>query len=260
MRIALVSRYPRVDVPRWKRELAERLVAAGHEVGVLYSRSSLLDQARAGLRELGVGALPRYATAALPRPGGARDGKAAGTLAGWARERGLAVMLQRRLGDADAHLALRTFGPDLLVLTGADIVPVPLLEIPRRGAINPHYGLLPRYRGMNVTEWSIYHDDPVGVSIHDVEPGIDTGGVRATERVAATPGDDLARLRERHQEAAGRLLLDTVERIAAGDSRATPQRLDEGRQYFRMHPRLRAVVEAKLADGSYRWLGTPGDG
>lgn len=258
MRIALVSRYPRVDVPRWKRELAKGLLGAGHEVGVLYSRSTLRDQARAGLRELGPRALPAYAAAALPRPGGSDDG-GGGTLAGFARARGLALMLQRRLGDPDAHLALRTFGPDLLILTGADIVPPALLEVPRRGAINPHYGLLPRYRGMNVTEWSIYQDDPLGVSIHDVEPGIDTGDVRASERITAMPGDDLARLRERHQEAAARLLLQTVQRIGTGDSQGMPQRLDEGRQYFRMHPRLRAVVEGKLADHSYRWLGVTAD-
>lgn len=254
MRIALVSRYPRVDVPRWKRDLAARLCDRGHDVGVLYSRAALADQARAGLKEFGIGALPRYAAAALGRAGGTSS-EGGMTLAAWARRRGLAVMLQRRLGDAEAHRALRTFGPDVLILTGADIVPRSLLELPKLAAINPHYGLLPKYRGMNVTEWSIYHDDPVGVSIHDVAPGIDTGDIRVTERVTAMPGDDLARLRERHQDTAARLLVETVERIAAGDSSRTPQALDEGRQYYRMHPRLRASVEAKLADRSYRWLG-----
>ena len=49
------------------------------------------------------------------------------------------------------------------------------------GHNQPHYGLLPRYRGMNVTEWSIYYDDPVGVTVHAVDPGIDTGEILLQE-------------------------------------------------------------------------------
>ena len=74
---------------------------------------------------------------------------------------------------------LREIAPDAILLAGADIVPPAVLEIPKLGTINGHYGLLPRYRGMNVTEWSIYHDDPVGVSVHLVDSGIDTGPIVA---------------------------------------------------------------------------------
>lgn len=250
MRIALLSRYPRVDVPSWKRDLAARIAAGGHEVGVLYSRAPLADHVRAGLREFGPSALGRYVAAAT-----GRSERGAETLAEWVRARDLRVMLHRRLGDADTVSALRAFGPDLLVLTGADIVPEAILAVPSVAAINPHYGLLPGYRGMNVTEWSIYNDDPVGVSIHHVTRGIDTGDILATERLRVARGDDLESLREKHQRAAGRLLAETVERIAAGDAAATPQALEEGRQYYRMHPRLRAIVERRLAAGTYRWIG-----
>ena len=60
MRIALVSRFPRVDALAWKRTLAERLLERGVEVALLYSRSAIVDQASAGLREFGFGVVGRY--------------------------------------------------------------------------------------------------------------------------------------------------------------------------------------------------------
>ena len=46
MRVALVSRYPRVDVPGWKRALAQGLLDSGFDLSVVYSRSSPLMRAQ----------------------------------------------------------------------------------------------------------------------------------------------------------------------------------------------------------------------
>jgi methionyl-tRNA formyltransferase len=162
-------------------------------------------------------------------------------------------MLHARLSDAECLAAVRSFRPELAILAGSDIVPAALLELPQIGTLNPHYGLLPKYRGMNVTEWSIYHDDPVGVTVHFVTPGIDTGDIVAREYVRVARGDDVEALRPKHQRVATSLLLDSVDAIVGGRVERTPQRLEDGRQYYRMHPALRATVERKLADGSYRW-------
>ena len=249
MRVALVSRYPRVDVPGWKRALAQGLLDSGFDLSVVYSRSSLRDQLEAGIREFGPGSVVRKALSL--RGGGGDDGEPARSLASWAEERGLPVLRFGRLGDADCLAALRAASVDLLVLAGSDLVPASVLEIPRRGTINAHYGLLPRYRGMNVTEWSIWHDDPIGVTVHVVDPGVDTGDILASEEIAAEPGDTLDALRAKHQEAAARLLLEAARAIAAGSEERRPQRPEEGRQYYRMHPHLRAAVERKLAAGGY---------
>ena len=247
MRVVLISRYPRVDAAGWKRELAQSLLDRGIDLALLYSRSSMADQARAGLKEFGLDA-PRRLIAARSTPAQAGP---TGSLAAWARRQGVPVRLHRRLGDREAAESMRALAPDLVLLTGADIVPATLLAIPRLGTLNSHYGLMPRYRGMNATEWSIYNDDPVGVSVHFVTPGIDTGDVVAEERIEILPGDDLERLRLRHQRAAARLLDGAVESIAAGTVSAVAQDLSKGRQHYRMHPLLRGRVEAKLAAGAY---------
>jgi hypothetical protein len=255
MKAVIVSRYPRVDTPAWKREVAEGLLAAGIDVAVLYSRSSVTDQARAGLREFGVaGVREKFASLrARGRDSSTQGGDASlrQSLADWARGRALDVAFCARLGDPDCLVWLRAAQPDLLVLAGADIVPPSTLEIPRIGSINPHSGMLPAYRGMNVTEWSVLHDDPVGVTVHMVDPGIDTGDILLREAIRVARGDTLQTIRAKQQQMAADLLVAAAHRIADGTVDASPQRPEDGRQYYRMHPALRALVELKLADGSY---------
>ena len=244
MKAILVSRYPRVDTPGWKRRGDGDLLDAGFDVGVLYSRATLPDQAQAGLQEEGLGVVRRYLSL---RKGKATPAEPAQSLAAFAAERGLPVLRHRKLGDADALEALRAQEPDLLVLTGADIVPRAVLEIPRVATINAHYGLLPAYRGMNVTEWSVFHGDPVGVTVHVVDPGIDTGDILLREEIAIEPGETFETLRPKHQDLAARLLVQAAIELRDGTAERVPQAADEGRQYYRMHPALRRVAERRLA-------------
>jgi methionyl-tRNA formyltransferase len=246
MRVALISRYPRVDTPHWKRRVAEDLSAAGCEIAVLYSRASIVDQARAGLAEEGLGVFKRYA--ALRRGGDREPVDAPESLAAWADSRGLPVIRARRLGDDEATEGLRGFAPDVAILVGADIVPRTVLSIPRIGTINPHYGLLPAYRGMNVTEWSVLSGDPVGVTVHMVDPGIDTGDILLREEIPLDRDESFESLRQKHQTVAARLLVEAALSLRDGSERRTPQRPEEGRQYYRMHSALRALAERRLRE------------
>jgi methionyl-tRNA formyltransferase len=241
MRVVLISRYPRVDTNAWKQRVAGDLTAAGCDVVVLYSRSALVDQARAGLREDGLGVVRRY-LALRGRVGPDQSSKT--SLAQWAIDRGHRVEYTRRLGDSVG--VLRRLEPGLLVLLGADIVPAAVLEIPVRGTINPHYALLPGFRGMNVTEWSVYCGAPVGVSVHLVDEGLDTGPILSQQEIALEPGETFASLRRKHQDVAARLLVQVALEIRDGTATPMPQDPAAGRQYFRMHPALRRIAEARL--------------
>lgn len=239
MRAVLVSRYPRVDTLEWKQQVGAGLLESGADVSVLYSRASLLDQASAGLQADGLGVLRRY----LALRGRDRSGAPACSLAEWAAQRGLLVERVRRLGDA---APLARLAPDVLVLVGADLVPGSLLAVPRLGTINAHYGLLPAYRGMNVTEWSVLRGDPIGVTVHLVDPGIDTGPILLQERISIEPADTFATLRRKHQDLAAQLLVRAALTLRDGTARPIPQPADQGRQYYRMHPALRRVAEERL--------------
>jgi folate-dependent phosphoribosylglycinamide formyltransferase PurN len=248
MRIVLLSRFPRVDTGRWKRDLFGRLRADGHELWLVYTHSSLADLALAGLREFGWGAARRYRGARLagaePQP----------TLSRLAADAGIPVARFDRISNPRLKTGLRDVSPDLMILLGADIVPAEVAAVPREGTINPHYGLLPGYRGMNVAEWSIRNDDPVGVTVHFVDSGIDTGAIAARRAIGVKPGDTLESIREKQRSLAVALLHETVREVAGGSIDRRPQCREDGRQYYRMHPALRAATERQLAEGRYALL------
>jgi methionyl-tRNA formyltransferase len=116
------------------------------------------------------------------------------------------------------------------------------------GVLNAHPGLLPDYRGVDVIPWALHNGDPLGVSVHHVDAGIDTGDIVAQRRFDVRPGDDLASLRRRATLLGSQLMADAVRRlIDTGQLQAVAQPRDRGRTYTRMSPQLRRQVEAKLA-------------
>ena len=77
----------------------------------------------------------------------------------------------------DAIAQLKEWSPDLIIFTGGNILRKQLLELPRLGVLNVHLGLLPEVRGMSSPEWSLLNHVPVGVTIHYMDAGIDTGPI-----------------------------------------------------------------------------------
>lgn len=64
------------------------------------------------------------------------------------------------------------------------------LRIPRLGCVNIHPSLLPRYRGLTPTAWALLNgEDTFGITIHDMDSGIDTGAVLAQEEYAIGPDE-----------------------------------------------------------------------
>lgn len=170
---------------------------------------------------------------------------------------GLAAEVERhgghfvRVRDAngeECRNALTALDVDILVLAGAPIVRPNILAVPRVGTLNAHQGALPGYRGMNVIEWAILEGDTPAVTVHFVDSGVDTGDIIASEEIGIVAGDSLQSIRARAADKQAELLARAV---FAARSRPLPrraQRQTEGRQYYSMHPRLRAVAERRLAE------------
>lgn len=98
----------------------------------------------------------------------------------WSAARRLGL---RRFSATDPNAAdfvaeVRHLAPDLLLSVQYDrILKPPLLAVPSHGAFNLHFGPLPRLRGCFPTKWAILDDEPAGVTLHAIDPGIDTGDV-----------------------------------------------------------------------------------
>ncbi|WBO24588.1 methionyl-tRNA formyltransferase [Sphingomonas abietis] len=98
---------------------------------------------------------------------------------------GLDVRHPLTLRGADEQAAFAALALDVAVVAAYGLIlPVPVLEAPRRGCLNVHGSLLPRWRGAAPVQRAILAgDDETGVGIMQMEKGLDTGPVRLEGRV-----------------------------------------------------------------------------
>lgn len=145
---------------------------------------------------------------------------------------GLPVRQPRTLRDPAVQAELAGLAPTLMVVVAYGLLlPETVLRIPPLGCINVHASLLPRWRGAAPIQRALLAGDAeTGVSIMQMEAGLDTGPVLAQ---AICPLTDLLTGGELHDRLAvlgARTLLPLLPRLAAGE--LTPQRQDEARATY----------------------------
>jgi methionyl-tRNA formyltransferase len=124
-----------------------------------------------------------------PRPAGRGKKLVASPVHKAGEELGIEVRHPETLRDLDAQAAFAALDADVAVVAAYGLIlPVPVLDAPRHGCINIHASLLPRWRGAAPIQRAILAGDPVtGVTIMQMEKGLDTGPMLATAR---TPVED----------------------------------------------------------------------
>ena len=174
------------------------------------------------LAEAGHGVRAVYTQPDRPAGRGRHIGESAVKQA--ARELGLPVYQPAQL-DAAATDELRALVPDaLIVVAYGQLLSPAMLAIPRLGCINVHASLLPRWRGAAPIARAIEAGDAItGVSIMQMEAGLDTGPVWASAETATTNTDTASTLHDRLSVLGARLLVDTLARLARGDIAAQIQ-------------------------------------
>jgi hypothetical protein len=88
---------------------------------------------------------------------------------------------------------LRAARPDVVAVLGSSVIKPPVISVPSHAMINLHSGLSPYYRGTWSYGWPIVNSEPeyIGVTVHHVNPGIDTGDIIFQTRPVLADGDDL---------------------------------------------------------------------
>jgi methionyl-tRNA formyltransferase len=176
-----------------------RLVEAGHEVAVVITQPDRV--AGRGLKVLQSG------------------------IKQLALERGLEVFQPERIRDEAAQARIRELGADVMVVVAyGQILPASLLNAPRLGTLNVHASLLPRHRGPAPIEWSILSGDTeTGVTIMQMDAGVDTGPILAQSRVPIPPDLTASRLEGELAELGARLMVDTLDKLQRGSITPVPQ-------------------------------------
>ena len=149
---------------------------------------------------------------------------------------------------------LRDFEPELLVLGGTAILRPYLLEVPSRGTVNAHPGLLPWLRGSSSVGWAIYKDIEIGSTVHFVEASIDTGPIILRRKLPVRRGATYESLVRQVITLSGELMAETVEMFDAGEVQGTRQDTTVGETLRVIPPELLAEGKSRLAEGRYSYF------
>lgn len=145
---------------------------------------------------------------------------------------------------AAARAAIEAAQADVMVVAAYGLILPPwVLELPRLGCLNIHASLLPRWRGAAPIHRAIEAGDAkTGVTIMQMDAGLDTGAMLLAEAVPISADDSTATLHDRLAALGGRLIVEALELAACGGLTATPQPA-EGVSYAHKIEKAEAAID-----------------
>ncbi len=176
-----------------------RLVAAGHELVLVLTQPD--RPSGRGMRAV-PSAVKRFAAA-----------------------QGIEVFQPASLKPSEHVERVRAARADALVVAAYGLIlPPAMLSASRFGAINIHASLLPRWRGAAPIQRALLAGDTrTGVSIMQMDAGLDTGPVFAQRAVGIDPGDDAGTLHDKLAELGAAMIVEVLAEIVAGRLPPVPQ-------------------------------------
>jgi methionyl-tRNA formyltransferase len=145
---------------------------------------------------------------------------------------------------AAAREALQSARPDVLVVAAYGLIlPQWVLDLPRLGCLNIHASLLPRWRGAAPIHRAIEAGDAqTGVTIMQMDAGLDTGDMLLAERIPIAADDTTATLHDKLAALGARLIVEALELAACGGLRPVPQP-GEGVSYAHKIEKAEAAID-----------------
>jgi len=137
----------------------------------------------------------------------------------------LPVLQPLKARDEKFITELRELNPDLMVVVAyGQILPQSVLDLPKFGCLNVHTSLLPKYRGAAPIQWAIADGEvETGVTIMQMDAGLDTGPVLSMRRTPILPADDSQILHDRLAQLGAELLAETIPDYVSGKIQPQPQ-------------------------------------
>ena len=178
-----------MGTPAFAAVALKSLIDAGHELVAVYSRP--------------------------PRPRGRGLDTRRSPVHAFAEDQGLSVRTPVSLGNADEMAAFTALKADVAVVAAYGLIlPKAFLDAPRYGCLNIHASLLPRWRGAAPIQRAIMAGDTeTGVTIMQMEEGLDTGPMLLKETLPIGPDMNAGALHDALAEIGARLIRAALERL-----------------------------------------------
>ena len=158
---------------------------------------------------------------------------------------GLVVHQPARIRTPEVFDLLKSLGPETVVVVGyGKILPQHVLDLPRRGCVNLHPSLLPKYRGAAPVQWAIIRGETTtGVTTMRMDAGLDTGDILLARETPIESEEDAISLGHRLAEMGASLMLETLDGLERGTLTPLPQN----------HALATAAPILKKEDGRIDW-------
>ena len=210
-----------MGTPDLAATVLEALLAAGHRIVAAYSQP--------------------------PRPVGRGHRMQPSPVQMLADRHGIPVRCPTSLRTPEAQTEFAALNADAAIVAAYGLIlPPAILAAPRLGCLNVHASLLPRWRGAAPVQRAILEGDrETGVTIMQMDAGLDTGAILLQETVAIGPGTTGGGLTGRLAELGGSLIVEALDRSARGDLASRPQP-EEGVTYAKKLTRDEARLDWRL--------------
>jgi len=188
-----------MGTPEFAVPALRAIVSAGHEVAAVYCQP--------------------------PRPAGRGQKQRPSAIQETAETLGLPVRTPKSLRDASVQAAFAGLGLDVAVVAAYGLIlPKPVLDAPRHGCLNIHASLLPRWRGAAPIQRAILAgDDRTGITIMQMDEGLDTGPILLQESFPILAGTTAATLHDSLADGGARLIVQALDAIETGTLAPLPQ-------------------------------------
>ena len=165
-----------------------------------------------------------------------------------AREAGIATILQpEKLKDEAFVEAMRDLRPDLGIVIAFRMLPEIIWAMPRFGTFNLHASLLPQYRGAAPINWAVINGETeTGVTTFLLNHEIDKGAIIGQMRVSIEDNDTVGTLYDKLMTIGTSLVVESVEKIAAGDI----QPIEQPQSDSNLHPAPKIFKDDCIVDWS----------
>src|SRR6516162_10968724 len=188
-----------MGTPAFAATILAALIAAGHHILAVYTQP--------------------------PRPAGRGHRPQASPVQLLAAQHRVALRSPVSLRTAEAQSDFAELGADAAVVAAYGLIlPPSFLRAPRLGCLNVHASLLPRWRGAAPIQRALLAGDTVtGITIIQMEEGLDTGPILMQQAVPIVPGTTATGLSAELAVLGGRLILKALDGIAEGTLEPRPQ-------------------------------------
>ena len=143
----------------------------------------------------------------------------------WAEQHQLPVFQPKSLRSSQAQATLAALKPDILIVVAYGLLlPKAVLDLPRYGCLNVHVSLLPRWRGAAPIQRALLHGDKqTGVSIMQMDEGLDTGDILLQTTCEISQADTAASLHDKLSVLGADTLLEVLGKL----DQLKPQKQDD---------------------------------